>query len=457
MLSLALAGLVGIAPTDLPRESPPPPPRNVVLIVADDLGRTLGCYGDPVARTPRVDELARRGTRFTDAYATVASCSASRAVIYTGLYTHTNGQFGHAHAPAELHTHANVQGLPKILKAAGYRSGIVGKFHVLPEEVYPFDVQLSFNRAVEPLNQHVRRFFSESSDQPFLLVVGFQDPHRSGKGFGNETIRDDADEVRYNPGDLPVPPFLPDRPEVRDELAEYYQATSRMDRGVGLILDALRESGRQDETLVIFLSDNGIPFPGAKTTLYDPGVRLPLIVASPSQQRRGVVNRAMVSWIDIVPTILDWAGVKAPYPLPGRSILPILEQDDPAGWDVVHGSFVFHEITNYYPMRMIRTRTHKLIRNLAHPLDFPFASDLYASKTWQGVLKRGDRMYGARTVENYVRRPVEELYDLRNDPNETRNLAADPASAEVLKDLRARLRAWQRDTQDPWIVKYEYE
>src|SRR5262249_61908982 len=128
-----------------------------------------------------------------------------------------------------------------------------------------------------------------------------------------------------------------------------------------------------DSTLVIFLSDNGIPFPGAKTTLYDAGVHLPLLVRSPAQKKHGVVNAALVSWVDVLPTILDWAQVKAPAELPGRSLLPILDEESPKGWDTVYGSHQCHEVTMYYPMRMLRTREYKYILNLAHKLDYPFA------------------------------------------------------------------------------------
>src|SRR6185437_8532435 len=228
----------------------------------------------------------------------------------------------------------------------------------------------------------------DSGDNPFLLVVGFADPHRSAKNFGNEKPYPGVKEVRYEPGDVNVPYFLSDKPNVRRELAEYYQSISRLDQGVGFMLDALKKTKHAEDTLVIFLSDNGPPFPGAKTTLYDSGVHLPLIISSPVQKRHGLTNSAMVSWIDMAPTILDWAGVKAPPAMTGRSVLPILEEEKPKGWDVVYGSHQCHEVTMYYPVRTIRTRTHKYIRNLAHKLDYPFASDLYNSATWQGILQR---------------------------------------------------------------------
>jgi N-sulfoglucosamine sulfohydrolase len=436
-------------------------PRNVVLLVADDLGFQLGCYGDKNIRTPHIDGLAKNGVRFTHGYATVASCSPSRASLYTGLYTHTSGQYGLAHAEHNFHTRDNVQSLPGLLRKHGYRTGILGKIHVVPQAVYPFDVELTKgivgNRSVARMGDQARQFFRDSGDKPFALVVGFSDPHRSAKGFGNENSYPSVKEIPYRPEDVTVPYFLSDRPDVRAELAEYYQSIGRLDQGVGFVLDALRETNHAGDTLVIFLSDNGPPFPGAKTTLYDAGVHLPLILSSPAQARRGLTNQAMASWIDILPTILDWTGVKAPPALPGRSLLPILEEEEPKGWDTVYGSHQCHEVTMYYPMRMVRTRTHKYIRNLAYKLDYPFASDLYNSRTWQGILERGDQKMGDREVEKYIHRPLEELYDLQRDPHELTNVAADPKYADVLKDLRERLKTWQTQTRDPWLVKYRYE
>ncbi len=447
--------LVAFTPAPDADAAAQPARRNILLLVADDLGLDLGCYGHPKVRTPNLDALAASGVRFTHAFATTASCSASRAVLYTGLYTHANGQFGHAHQPHNFHTHAAVLSLPRVLRDAGYRTGVIGKLHVQPASVYPFDLEIGGGRNLVEMADRAGQFFRDG-DKPFCLIVGFTDPHRAGKGFGNDKPYKGVPEVKYDPKDVLVPYFLPDQPEVRQELAEYYQAVSRLDHGVGLVLAALKKAGRADDTLVVFLSDNGIPFPGAKTTQYDPGLRLPLLVSSPSLKTRGLINQAMVNWVDITPTLLDWAGVKAP-PLHGRSVLPILEAEKPADWDRVFGSHVFHEITNYYPMRTVRTRAHKYILNLASPLPFPFASDLYGSKTWQGVLSRGDKLMGERNVAAYVERPREELYDLAKDPHELKNVAGDPAYAAVLKDLRGQVKEWQQRTRDPWLVKHEYE
>jgi N-sulfoglucosamine sulfohydrolase len=191
--------------------------------------------------------------------------------------------------------------------------------------------------------------------------------------------------------------------------------------------------------------------------VYEPGIHLPLLISSPNHKTRGATNSAMVNWVDIAPTILNWAQVKAPPEMPGRSLLPILETPEPKGWDEVFASHVFHEITNYYPMRMIRTRRYKYILNIAHRQPFPFASDLWDCATWQAVVRSGDSRYGRRSVDAYINRPREELYDLESDPDEGRNLAGDPGHAKVLAELQARLKSWQQKTKDPWLHKYEYE
>jgi N-sulfoglucosamine sulfohydrolase len=284
------------------------------------------------------------------------------------------------------------------------------------------------------------------------------DPHRTGKGFANDRPYPGVDEVKYDPSEIHVPHYLPDQPEVREELAEYYQAVSRMDQGLGHLLKILKETGHWDDTLILFVSDNGMPFPGAKTTLYEPGMHLPLVVRCPDQQKQGVATNAMVTWADLVPTVLDYAGAEPPsYPLHGRSFLSVLDESDPAGWDEIYASHTFHEITMYYPMRVIRTARHKLIFNIAHPLPFPFASDLFASKTWQGTLQRGDKMYGSRSTDAYIFRPRMELYDLERDPKELTNLAESSEHAEIFDELQKKLADWQRKTKDPWVSKYRYE
>jgi len=443
-----------LAAADSPRG-----PRNIVLMIGDDHGRDAGCYGHPVIKTPGMDRLAREGTRFTNAFAAVSSCSPSRSTLYTGTYNHANGMYGLAHAVHNFHSFPKMESVATALVRAGYRTAVLGKLHVGPEKVYPFE-QLPCPggpRNVIRMAEEAGKFMADVGEKPFMLVVGFTDSHRDGKGFAHHTTYPGVNEVRYDPARVVVPPFLPDTPAVRAELAEYCQSVSRLDQGVGAVLDAIAKAGRKNDTLVIYLSDNGMPFPGAKTTLYDPGIHLPLLVSCPTQSVRGGVCNAMVSWVDVAPTILDWAGVEQPESMAGRSFLGILDQENPAGWDRVFASHTFHEVTMYYPVRMVRTRRYKYLLNLAHQLEFPIAADLYNSRTWQNVLDRGQTRLGCRTVEAFLRRPREELYDLQADPDETRNLAGDPAHAETLAELRRQLRDWQQRTNDPWLIKYEHE
>ena len=431
--------------------------RNVLLIIADDQGLDVAAYGDSALQTPSLSQLFARGTLFTDAFATVSSCSPSRSVIYTGLYSHSNGMYGLAHDVHNQHLLPSVRTLPQILQGAGYRTGLVGKKHILAENALPFDEELAperpGNRDVAFMADEARKFIVRSAEQPFLLIVGYSDPHRAEQNFGNTRAWPRVKQVTYDPAKVVVPAHLPDLPEVRRDLAQYYESVSRLDSGVGMLLDSLRQTGHDDDTLVIYLSDNGRAFPGAKTTLYDEGIHLPLIIWSPKQQKHGVRNDAMVSWIDILPTILDWTGVPAPptQQLPGRSILPILEQSAPPGWDRVFASHGFHEIQQYYPMRALRTREYKYIANLAAPLEFPIAGDIASSPTWRAIVARPSVGLGARSVQAFLHRPPEELYDVRKDPAEVRNLASDPAHRAVLERMRAELNKFRTDTHDPWL------
>ena len=424
-------------------------PRNVVLYVVDDQGTDdAGCYGNPVIKTPGLDALAAEGTRFTHAFCTSSSCSASRSVILSGLVNHANGQYGHQHGYNHFASFDRVKSLPVLLEKAGYRTACFGKYHVAPESVYHFQKR---GKLAEPakMAENAREFITAEADRPFFLYFCTTEPHRPFRRGGSDT---------FDPAKVVVPPYLPDTPECREELAQYYGSVQRADRGLVRLTEILKETGHWDDTLVIYISDNGIAFPGAKTTVYEPGIRLPCVVRDPAAKRQGVVCNAMITWADLAPTILDYAGAMPGKPwFHGRSFLGILDEENPAGWDEIYASHTFHEITMYYPMRVVRGRRFKYILNLAHPLPYPFASDLYASPTWQGILRRGSKTYGPRLVEAYIHRPRHELYDLENDPLETRNLADDPGHAEVLAELQAKLKRWQEKTKDPWIVKYRYE
>ena len=457
-LSVSRRALLSSAAAPFVARSAQQQPRNILLLIADDLGLHTGAYGDTTAITPNLDRLAADGVRFSHAFCTTASCSASRSVILSGLHNHANGQYGHAHAEHHMGYLDFVRPLPSLLKDAGYRTGVVGKLHVNPLDRFRWDLHNEGGqRNVEAMAQRARDFVRAAGDQPWYLHVGYGDPHRAARGFANQDYPG-VKRTPFDPSKVNVPSFLPDNAEVRAEVAEYYEAANRMDQGIGMMLAMLRETGQLDRTMIVFISDNGIPFPNAKTNIYDAGSHLPLIVRSPAQSRRGVVNNALVSWVDLAPTFLEWSGAKGPgYPLHGRSFLPVLEQENPTGWDEVYFSHTFHEITMYYPMRGIRNRRYKYIRNLFPGNEFPHASDLWASRTWQGVMRAGARgMVGRRPAEQYLHRPGEELFDITVDPGEVTNLAGSAGHRATLETLRAQVDQFRRKTKDPWTINDGY-
>ena len=268
--------------------------------------------------------------------------------------------------------------------------------------------------------------------------------------------------------DVEVPPWLTDVPQLRQELSEYYRAIYRFDQGVGFILENLERNGFANDTLVIITSDNGPPFINAKTTLYDSGICLPFMVRNPELLKRGVkgiVNPNMVSFLDILPTMLDWAGQPLDLRIKklspdrlGRSILPILQKAEiipEAEWPHhIFGSHTYHERANYWPSRVVRTRKWKYHRNVAWRLDFPFATDLYSSLSFEGMRNMSTPVFiGKRRLRDYIFRPAEQLFDLENDPHEITDLARNPAHQGVLKDLRRKMEEWQVQTEDLWFYK----
>ena len=311
--------------------------------------------------------------------------------------------------------------------------------------------------------------------------------------FGNRP-NDEAfsgvEEVIYDSADVIVPPFLPDTPETRSELAQYYQSCARVDQGVARLVEILKNAGLYEKTLIVFTSDHGMAFAGGKTTVYEGGLRVPFVVRDPYQAKRGLTCDSMVSHIDITPSLLDFAGgldqernqpinmlnARAYYrdagmsekenrdgrrkfdSYHGRSWMQLLSDPSQSHHDEIFASHTFHEIQMYYPMRVVRDAKYKLIWNIAHPLPYPFASDLWAASSWQAQLAKGnDAPYGEMTVGRYVQRPEFELYDMQQDPAESNNLALSPGHADVLKSYQDKLKAAQRNYHDPWIMKWEYE
>ncbi|MEM6885556.1 MAG: sulfatase [Verrucomicrobiota bacterium] len=440
---------------------------NIVLIVTDDHGTdALGCYGNPVIKTPHLDRLAAAGTRFTNAYCTSASCAASRSVILTGKFGHATGSYGHVHDYHHFKSFADTKSLPVLLKQADYMTARIGKYHVAPEAVYHFDQVLEANpRSTLEMADACAEVIQQK--QPFFLYFCPDDPHRSApfappewdlpNTFGNLPKPYPGETpVKYKPDTVIVPPFLPDTTICRREVAEYYQSVSRIDQGVGKLIQLIEAAGKSDNTIIIYISDNGAAFPGAKTTVYEPGIRLPCIIRDPSQKAQGVASNAMISWVDLTPTILDYAGIKfTPSDFHGRSFRQILASENPAGWNEMYAAHNFHEITMYYPMRVVRAGDYKLIWNAAYQLPYPFASDLWIASTWQEVLRNKKATYGVRPVNDYLNRPEFELYHLKEDPDEIHNLATSSEHAETLEKLKNKIKTFQIETDDPWYILWD--
>ena len=436
---------------------------NIVLIVTDDQGAdSLGCYGNPVIKTPRIDQLAAEGVRFDNCYASASSCSSNRSVLLSGLQHYTNGMYGLAHPPHGFHSHSTVKSLPWFLAKDGYRTGHVGKYHLAPEDVYPFECKISASshNAVE-MAEKSRDFIVADSKRPFFLFFCTSAPHVGGGKFDQLPYKPDrfhnrpegylgVEPVKYDPEQVVVPPYLPDIPETRAELAQYYQAVSRADQGVGHLLDILKETGTLDKTVIVFLSDNGHAMPLAKATLYDAGIRLPCIVRTPWQRNRGIVNHALIGFTDITPTLLDFAkALPKKDRFHGRSFRGILEEENPNEWDEVYAGHTFHEISWFYPIRMVRSGKYKLLHNLAFPLENPAVRRRLS--VWKAVENRNLTHCGKRAIADCLRNPEFELYDLQSDPHEVVNLADDPAHAELLESLKRKLRDYRTRTRDPWL------
>ncbi|NNE92343.1 MAG: sulfatase [Verrucomicrobiales bacterium] len=482
--------------------------KNVIFFITDDESPTLGCYGDKIAKTPSIDAVAKDGAVFLNAFATTASCSASRSVVMTGIHNHRNGQYGHQHSYHKFASwHSMVSfSMPRVMENAGYRTGQCGKYHVAPEEVFRFQKYIKSNpRNAVQMAEDCKEFITADDDKPFFLYFATSDPHRGGGKdknaksdlkpdlFGNKPdggAFPGVEEVIYNPDDITeIPHFLPDTQETREELAHYYQSVARIDQGVAKLREILEEAGLWDKTMIVFTADHGMAFAGGKTTVYEGGLRVPFVVRNPYEENRGVRHEALISHIDITPSLLDfaggldkeknrpknwvdpkkfWAGREnakdnlgprgGDQTFHGKSWIPILGKPDAAHWDTVFASHTFHEIQMYYPMRVVRDKEYKLIWNIAHGLPYPFASDLWAASSFQAQFQKSlDAPYGQKTVGEYINRPRFEFYKIDEDPVEAKNLAADPAYAAKLEEYKKKLKDYQKRMQDPWIMKWDYE
>uniref|UniRef100_A0A8B9JPV3 N-sulfoglucosamine sulfohydrolase (sulfamidase) n=1 Tax=Astyanax mexicanus TaxID=7994 RepID=A0A8B9JPV3_ASTMX len=441
---------------------------------ADDAGFETEVYNNSVVRTPHLKALSERSVIFKNAFSSVSSCSPSRSTILTGLPQHQNGMYGLHQGVHHFNSFDEVRSLPLLLKQANIRTGIIGKKHVGPERVYPFDFAyteenssvLQVGRNITRIKLLVRKFLKGQKQAeaaggeapPFFLYVAFHDPHRCGHSqpqygsfcekFGNGESGmgriPDWKPQYYTPDQVKVP--------------------LTANHSIGLVLQELRDAGFENETLVIYSSDNGIPFPNGRTNLYGSGVSEPMLVSSPEHwQRWGQSSHAYVSLLDLTPTILDWFSVpypsyslsrRSPVQLTGRSLLPALSSEP--SWDTAFSSQSLHEVTMYYPMRSVHQGRYRLLHNLHYRMPFPIDQDLYVSPTFQDLLNRthaGQPTGWFKTLKEYYYRERWELFDTHSDPSEVKNLAGDPAYGGVLEGLREQLLKWQWLTEDPWVCE----
>lgn len=433
---------------------------NILLITADDLGLQLSCYGDSYIETPQLDSLAESGVKFRTAYVTQASCSSSRSSMLSGLYPHTTGQIGLANAGFTLDPSQVGKNLPRYLKEAGYRTGILGKLHVAPEDSFPFDYRPRgvHTRDVRLVAEKAAQFLTDDVTDPFFLMVNYSDPHfyKDAKtngpifpaqwmGIPEDPIADDT---------VPGWDFQGfDEPIARKRVSNYYNTIKRLDVGVGMLLAELEKSGHADNTLVIFLGDHGPPFNRGKTTCYESGLRVPFLVRWPGVSESGIESESLVSAVDIVPTILDAADVEAPHAFHGASLRPTLtKSESPDGWrETLVGEFHFHGNSPFFPRRAITDGRYKLIHNLLAGSAKP-GSRVDADPT--GKFAEEDKYrdtVAGEAFRRYSDPPEWELYDLESDPIEFVNLADDPEHAGKLKKLKTALLDWRKETDDPLL------
>ncbi len=412
---------------------------NLIMIIADDMAWNDSTpYGHPHIQTPNLERLAAEGMRFDQAFLTCSSCSPSRCSIITGRYPHATGA-------AELHMPLPDQPTyPSLLKAAGYYTAQAGKWHLGNEVRDHFDRVEEMDKATNPsgCGQWVEVLQERPKDKPFFLWLASSDPHRS--------YEEGAIPTPHTAEDIVVPPFFPDTPEVRADLGLYYDEISRLDSFVGKVLDELDAQGVAENTFIVFLSDNGRPFPRCKTTIYDSGVKTPFIVRWPAGLKAGQSTGSLVSSIDIAPTFLELAGVTPPEGrLQGVSFLPILKDPQAETRDYIYAEHNWHDYQAH--KRSVRSKDYLYIYDSLPFLNLSPPADAVRSPTYVTMMKLRDQ--GKLNINQMqcflVPRPPKELYDVKADPYQFHNLAAEEEFSYMLNQMREIQSEWANKYQDP--------
>jgi len=425
---------------------------NIVFIIADDMAwDDSGAYGHPHIQTPNIDKLAKNGMRFDNAFLTTSSCSPSRTSIITGLYPHnTNAEQLHWPLPSEKVTFVEK------LKASGYWTAQAGKWHLGDSIKNRFDLVADVGTMgfqLSPTGEKTRQKGDGSGcenwvpvlkqrpqDQPFFLWLAAVDPHRP---YSEGII-----ENPHSLEDVMLPPYFPDTSNVREDFAHYYNEITRLDEYVGRVIAELDSQGVSENTLVLFISDNGRPFPRDKTTLYDGGIKTPWIVKWPKKIKPNSVSKSLVSSIDIAPTFLGLAGLEPLSTFEGMDFSPLLTNSDTVIRNSIYAEDHWHDYEDY--TRAIRTKEYKYIRNFYADLPNTPPADAFIGDTFQAMLKlkaKGE-LTKAQMACFTSQRPAEELYDVINDPYELENLAGNPDYEKKLMAMRSELKNMRKLTKD---------
>jgi len=409
---------------------------NILIVIADDLNKdSVGVYGSKDVKTPNIDRLAGQGMRFNLAYTSTAMCAPTRQQMYTGLYPVRSGAY-----PNHSKVKPGTKSLVHYLKALGYRVGLSGKRHFGPPASFPFE---QVSRKVDA--KAIREFVARDEKQPFCLLVTSNSPHVPWSA---------GDALQYDPAKLAISPYWVDTPEMRESLTRYYAEITDLDREVGECMKILRETKQEDNTAMIFTTEQGAQYPGCKWTCYENGLNVGFIVRWPGQVKPGSVSDAMIHYVDVAPTLVEMAGGEAIKGLDGRSFIGVLQGKAKRHNSVTYG---VHTQMNAigspptgYAVRSIRAGKWKYIMNLNHKVTFKNAltqndkENYWAS--WVRTAKTDPK--AARLVKRYLNRPAEELYDLSKDPHELNNLAGREKQAKVKARLKQQLQDWMASQGD---------
>lgn len=409
---------------------------NILWILSDDHCPELGCYGTPHVQTPHIDRLAKTGIRFTQAFTTAPVCSASRSAMITGRYQ-TSINAHHHRSNREQERPADLPILPELFKQAGYHCSLI---HNLGMNAIP-KTDWNFKTQAEVFDGNDWR--QRAPGQPFFAMMNIFEPHRP---FAQPI------DSPINPDEVEVPPYYPDHPLARRDWASYLQAINRLDYKVGQVLDRLESDGLAEDTIVIFMGDNGRPFPRCKQFLYDGGIHVPLIIRAPGYDVQGQVIDDLVSGIDIAPTLLGLAGIDIPATMNGRDLFNPWQS--PPEYIFAARDRCDETVDR---IRCVRSKRWKYLRNFfperAYTQHNQYKEDFYPILGLMRELNADGKLTAPQAAFMAPTRPAEELYDLEADPHELVNLAESKKHRKQLKKMRRQLDRWIQSTGDMGAFK----